>query len=88
MSEVTSIEERLHFVIAASLGPIGGKMKPESRFAEDLGADSLDMIQITMDMEESFHIDITDSEAESVRTIGDAIKLVEAKVASQSTVRV
>ena len=79
MTEVTSIDERLHTIIHASLGPIGDKMKPESRFHEDLNADSLDMIQITMDIEESFDIDITDSEAANVKTVGDALALIRAK---------
>lgn len=53
---------------------------PEAEFAADLGADSLDMVDLTMEVEDRFDVEISDDEAAAVRTVGDAIALVERKL--------
>ena len=52
------------------------EIKPESSFIEDLGADSLDIVELVMAMEEEFQTEIPDEEAEKIRTVGDAINYV------------
>ena len=62
---------------------IGTPMQPitqETKIVEDLGADSLDMIEMLMEIEEQFGADISDEEAEKVKTFGDALKLVQSKL--------
>lgn len=62
---------------------LGGRKEitPISKFHEDLGADSLDMVELVMGFEEEFDIEITDDEGERIVTVGDAYALVEAKLA-------
>ena len=54
-------------------------MTPEAKFIEDLGADSLDQVELVMALEEEFGSDIPDEDAEKLTTVGDAIKYVESK---------
>jgi acyl carrier protein len=53
------------------------KVKPEASFVEDLGADSLDTVELVMAFEEEFGVEIPDEEAEKIRTVGDAIKYLK-----------
>jgi acyl carrier protein len=55
------------------------KIKMDSRFSDDLGADSLDQVELVMALEEEFSIEIPDEEAEKMKTVGDAIKYIEEK---------
>jgi acyl carrier protein len=57
------------------------KLTPEASFIEDLGADSLDIVELVMEFEKEFEIDIPDEDAEKLRTVGDAVAYLEAKVA-------
>ena len=57
------------------------KLVPEASFIEDLGADSLDIVELVMEFEKEFGIDIPDEDAEKLRTVGDAVAYLEAKVA-------
>jgi acyl carrier protein len=52
------------------------EIKPESSFIEDLGADSLDIVELVMAMEEEFEVEIPDEEAENIKTVGDAINYI------------
>jgi len=73
-----SIEARVRSIIADQLGITEEEIKPESKFIEDLGADSLDIVELIMAMEEEFQTEIPDEEAEKIRTVGDAIEYVKA----------
>ena len=63
------------------LGVEREKLTPEASFIEDLGADSLDIVELVMEFEKEFNIDIPDEDAEKLRTVGDAVAYLEAKVA-------
>ena len=63
-------------IIAEQLGVGEEEIKPESSFIEDLGADSLDIVELVMAMEEEFEVEIPDEEAEHIKTVGDAINYV------------
>ena len=78
MSDKT-IQSRVIEVIADQLGIEPEEVLPESKIIEDLGADSLDMIEIVMAIEEEFDCEIADEEAEKIKTVGDVIKLIEEK---------
>jgi len=71
-----SVETRVKSIIADQLGISEDQIKPESKFIEDLGADSLDIVELIMAMEEEFQTEIPDEEAEKIRTVGDAIGYV------------
>ncbi|MCP3057216.1 acyl carrier protein [Myxococcus sp. K38C18041901] len=70
------IEAKVKNIIADQLGVGEDEIKPESSFIEDLGADSLDIVELVMAMEEEFEVEIPDEEAENIKTVGDAIKYV------------
>ena len=71
-----SVENRIKSIIADQLGVAEEQVKPEIKFIEDLGADSLDIVELIMAMEEEFQTEIPDEEAEKIRTVGDAINYV------------
>lgn len=73
-----SLEARVKSIIADQLGLAEEEVKDESKFIEDLGADSLDIVELIMAMEEEFQTEIPDEEAEKIRTVGDAIGYVKA----------
>ncbi|MCX7821349.1 MAG: acyl carrier protein [Brevinematales bacterium] len=64
-------------IIVDKLGVDESAVKPEAAFIEDLGADSLDLVDLIMALEEEFGIDIPDEEAQKLKTIGDAVKYIE-----------
>jgi acyl carrier protein len=68
------IGSRVKEIIVNELGVEAEKVTPEASFVEDLGADSLDTVELVMAFEEEFGIDIPDEDAEQMRTVGDAIK--------------
>jgi acyl carrier protein len=68
-------------IIEKELGVEREKLTNEASFIEDLGADSLDIVELVMEFEKEFNIDIPDEDAEKLRTVGDAIAYLEAKVA-------
>jgi len=72
----TNIEAKVKSIIADQLGVGEDEIKPESSFIEDLGADSLDIVELVMAMEEAFEIEIPDDEAENIKTVGDAINYI------------
>ena len=73
MSDVT---EKVKKIIIDQLGVSAEEVKPEASFVEDLGADSLDLTELIMAMEEEFQTEIPDEEAEKIRSVGDAINYV------------
>jgi acyl carrier protein len=73
------IATRARQIVADTLGVDEKTVTPECRFIEDLGADSLDLVELTMDLEEEFGGDVEDEEAEKVFTLQDAIELIKKK---------
>lgn len=73
------IEGRIRLIVVDQLGLKPEQVTPEARFIEDLGADSLDTVELVMATEEEFEISIADEDAEKIRTIGDLVRYVEAK---------
>ena len=72
--------EKVKTIIERELGVERDKLTNEASFIEDLGADSLDIVELVMEFEKEFNIDIPDEDAEKLRTVGDAIAYLEAKV--------
>ena len=67
-------------IIEKELGVEREKLTPEASFIEDLGADSLDIVELVMEFEKEFDIDIPDEDAEKLRTVGDALGYLNSKV--------
>ena len=74
-----SIEERVKKIIVEQLGVKEEDVKPEASFVEDLGADSLDTVELVMALEEEFDIEIPDEEAEKITTVQQAIDFVTSR---------
>jgi acyl carrier protein len=70
-------------IIAEQLGVKPEEVKSESSFVDDLGADSLDTVELVMALEEKFGIEIPDEDAEKMTTVGEAIKYIEAKLSEK-----
>lgn len=68
-------------VIVDKLGVDAEKVVPEARFIEDLGADSLDTVELIMGLEDKFGLEISDEDAEKIRTVQDAINFIQSKQA-------
>jgi len=77
-----NVEERVKDIIVEELGVEREKLTAEASFMEDLGADSLDTVELVMAFEKEFDIDIPDEEAEKLRTVGDALQYLHEKLGS------
>ena len=75
---VENIQERVKNIIVEQLGVEAVQVKPEAQFVNDLGADSLDTVELIMALEEEFDIEIPDDKAEKIKTVGEAISYIEA----------
>ncbi|PZT49083.1 acyl carrier protein [Helicobacter valdiviensis] len=64
-------------VVVEQLNVNEGEVKPESKFVDDLGADSLDVVELVMALEEKFEIEIPDEDAEKIATVGDVVAYIE-----------
>jgi acyl carrier protein len=73
------ISSKVRNIVADHLGIDEAKVTEESSFIDDLGADSLDTVELVMAFEEEFGSEISDNEAEKILTVGDAIKFIESK---------
>ncbi|WAM30883.1 acyl carrier protein [Caldicellulosiruptor naganoensis] len=73
----SEIFEKVRKIIADKLDIEVDKITPESSFLDDLGADSLDIVELIMELEEEFNIEIPDEDAEKIRTVADAVKYIE-----------
>jgi acyl carrier protein len=71
-----TIEQKVKNIIADQLGVGEEEIKPTASFIEDLGADSLDIVELVMAMEEEFEVEIPDEEAENIKTVQDAVNYV------------
>jgi acyl carrier protein len=78
MSE-KSIEEKVKDIIVEQLGVTAEQVTPSASFIEDLGADSLDTVELVMAFEEEFGVEVPDEDAEKLQSVGDVIKYIEEK---------
>jgi acyl carrier protein len=78
---VASVQERVIDIVAEQLGVDKEKVTPETSFVNDLGADSLDTVELVMELEEEFDITIPDDAAEKIQTVGQAVQYIEASQA-------
>jgi acyl carrier protein len=74
-----SVEEKVKSIIVEQLGVQAEEVKPEAAFVDDLGADSLDTVELVMAFEEAFGIEIPDEDAEKIQKVKDAIAYIEGK---------
>ena len=74
---MANIFDEVKEVIVEQLNVSPEEVKPESKFVEDLGADSLDVVELIMALEEKFEIEIPDSEAEKIKTVQDVVDYIE-----------
>ena len=78
-----SVEERVKKIIVEQLGANADEVVAESAFVEDLGADSLDTVELVMAFEEEFDIEIPDEDAEKIANVGDAVKYIDEHAAKK-----
>jgi acyl carrier protein len=72
-----SVAEKVKSIIVEQLGVDADEVTPEASFTDDLGADSLDIVELVMAFEEEFGCEIPDDAAEQIQTVGDAVKFLE-----------
>jgi len=77
---VTDIEEKIYEIVCEHMGASRDKLAPETSFINDLGADSLDTVELVMEFESAFDITIPDEDAEKIQTVGNAISYISGKV--------
>ena len=74
---MASVEEKVKEIVCEQLGISEEEFSPEKHFIDDLGADSLDIVELVMAMEENFEIEIPDEDAEKIQTVRDAINYIQ-----------
>jgi acyl carrier protein len=74
-----SIEERVKDIIVDQLGVSADQVTPEAKFVEDLGADSLDTVELVMALEEEFDVEVPDDEAEKLQAVNDVVSFITSK---------
>ena len=79
---VASVADKVTDIVCDQLGVPREKVTPETSFINDLGADSLDTVELVMELEEEFDISIPDDDAEKIQTVGEAIKYIEGHTSS------
>ncbi len=72
--------DRVKAIVVEQLGVEADRVTPQSKFVEDLGADSLDVVELVMALEEEFDLEIPDEDAEKIATVGEAAKYIEGHV--------
>jgi acyl carrier protein len=83
MADMANLESRVKDIIAEELGVEREKLTAEASFMEDLGADSLDTVELVMAFEKEFDLDIPDEEAEKLRTVGDALNYLHQRMGAK-----
>jgi len=81
VTNVSTVLERVTKVIVDRLGVDESEVKLEASFREDLGADSLDVVELVMELEDEFDMEISDEDAEQISTVGTAVSYIESKQA-------
>ena len=76
---MADIESKVKEIIMNKLGVDEGQVTPEASFTNDLGADSLDTVELVMEFEKAFNLQIPDEDAEKISTVGDAVKYIQGK---------
>ncbi len=79
---MSSVAEKVQTIIVNKLGVEASQISDEASFTNDLGADSLDTVELIMEFEREFNISIDDSDAEKIQTVGDAVKYLDSNVSS------
>ncbi len=80
VAKVENVEERVLNIVCEQLGTSRDKVTGETSFINDLGADSLDTVELVMEFEDEFEINIPDEDAEKIQTVGDAVKYIQNKL--------
>ena len=80
MAKVENVEERVLNIVCEQLGTSRDKVSRDTSFINDLGADSLDTVELVMEFEDEFEINIPDEDAEKIMTVGDAVKYISGKL--------
>jgi acyl carrier protein len=80
---MSDVNQKVKEIIMERLGVSEEKITPEASFINDLGADSLDTVELMMELEEAFGVSIEDEEAEKIQTVKDAVSYLETKLASK-----
>lgn len=83
MADISELEGKVKDIIVEELGVERDKLSDGASFMEDLGADSLDTVELVMAFEKEFDIDIPDEEAEKLRTVGDALQYLRDKMGAK-----
>ena len=78
-----ALKDKVNEIIVEQLGVEASEVKDGASFIDDLGADSLDTVELVMAFEEEFDIEISDEDAEKLNTVGDAVKYLEDKIANK-----
>src|SRR5215218_674890 len=82
---MSDVAERVKKIVVEHLGVEAAQVKEEAKFIDDLGADSLDTVELVMAFEEEFAIEIPDDAAEKIQTVGDAIGFIKSNAKSRSS---
>ena len=81
----TNTRDRVIEIVCEQMGQSKDKVTEETSFINDLGADSLDTVELVMELEDEFDMSIPDEEAEKIKTVGDAIKYIETNAGNKSS---
>ncbi len=80
MSDVQDVKEKVIKIVSEQLGVDAEKINDNTSFVNDLGADSLDVVEMVMELEDEFNIKIPEDAADKIATVGDAVKFISAEV--------
>ena len=79
MPVIENLEERVKKIIVEQLAVDSSEVTPQAQFVQDLGADSLDTVELVMALEEEFDVEIPDEDAEKIKTVGEAVSYIKEK---------
>jgi acyl carrier protein len=85
MAEEKSIDDKVRDIIVEQLGVNPEQVTPQASFIEDLGADSLDIVELVMAFEEEFSVEVPDEDAEKLQTVGDVINYIKERAKQQGS---